>query len=112
MSVWDDPWIPRPHTFRLYSGVMEGFEELKVIDLIDPDSSKWMVDLLEELFFDDEVDIIKKIPLSVRNPPDKLVWHFDKHGSYTDKSGYHVAKSTSVERTQGSSSNPEGSRKE
>ncbi|KAL6185127.1 hypothetical protein ACLB2K_041262 [Fragaria x ananassa] len=96
----------------LFSGVMEGFEELKVIDLIDPDSSKWMVDLLEELFFDDEVDIIKKIPLSVRNPPDKLVWHFDKHGSYTAKSGYHVAKSTSVERTQGSSSNPEGSRKE
>ncbi|KAL6133592.1 hypothetical protein ACLB2K_065827 [Fragaria x ananassa] len=111
VSVWDDPWIPRPHTFKPYSGVMEGLEELKVVDLIDPDSLEWMVDLLEELFFDDEVDMIKKIPLSVRNPPDRLVWHFDKHGSYTVKSGYHVARSTGVERTQGSSSNLGGSRR-
>ncbi|XP_062028552.1 uncharacterized protein LOC133744462 [Rosa rugosa] len=29
ISMWYDPWLPRPHTFKPYNMVMEGLEELK-----------------------------------------------------------------------------------
>ncbi|KAL6227352.1 hypothetical protein ACLB2K_001311 [Fragaria x ananassa] len=104
VSVWQDPWIPRPYTFRPYSGMMEGLEELKVADLIDPDNREWMRDWLEELFFADEVELIMRIPLSLRNREDKLVWHFDRHGLYSVRSGYHVARRLRLEQIGGTSS--------
>ncbi|KAL6176560.1 hypothetical protein ACLB2K_053193 [Fragaria x ananassa] len=36
ISVWHEPWIPRPCTFKTHSTVMEGLEDLKLADLIDP----------------------------------------------------------------------------
>ncbi|XP_024156142.1 uncharacterized protein LOC112164137 [Rosa chinensis] len=108
ISVWFDPWIPRPYSFRPYSTVMEGLEDLTVADLIDPDSKDWMVDWLEELFFADEVDLIRKIPLSLRNPEDRLIWHFDKRGLYSVKSGYHVARCVASLSSHVSTSNSQG----
>lgn len=93
-SVWFDPWIPRPHTFRPCLPVMEGLEDMKVEDLIDPVTCEWMLDWLEELLTPDEVELIQKIPLSMRRPLDRMIWHFDKHGLYSVKSGYHVARCT------------------
>ncbi|KAL6194442.1 hypothetical protein ACLB2K_035526 [Fragaria x ananassa] len=104
VSVWQDPWIPRPYTFRPYSGMMEGLEKLKVADLIDPDNREWMRDWLEELFFANEVELIMRIPLSKRNREDKLVWHFDRHGLYYVRSGYHVARRLRLEQIGGTSS--------
>ncbi|KAL6205203.1 hypothetical protein ACLB2K_022465 [Fragaria x ananassa] len=54
-------------------------------DLIDPVRLEWMGEWLEELFYADEVEMIKKIPLSVRNPDDRLIWHYGKHGLYTEE---------------------------
>lgn len=73
-------------------------------DLIDPVRLEWMGEWLEELFYADEVEMIKKIPLSVRNPDDRLIWHYGKHGLYTVRSGYHIARTSIVESVQGSSS--------
>ncbi|XP_062011862.1 uncharacterized protein LOC133728462 [Rosa rugosa] len=101
ISMWFDPWIPRPHTFKPFSGVMEGLEGLRVSDLIDPESREWMHEWLEELFTVEEMELIRKIPLSRRSPDDRLVWHYDNRGVYNAKSGYHVARSFS---TQGSTS--------
>ncbi|XP_062028933.1 uncharacterized protein LOC133744926 [Rosa rugosa] len=87
---------------------MEGLEDLTVADLIDPDSKDWMVDWLEELFFADEVEMIRKIPLSLRNPEDQLIWHFDKRGLYSVKSGYHVARCVASLSSHVSTSSSQG----
>ncbi|XP_062014305.1 uncharacterized protein LOC133730800 [Rosa rugosa] len=108
INVWSDPWIPRPYTFKPFSAVMEGLEDMRVADLIDPETRDWMVDWLEELFFPEEVELITKIPLSLRNPADRLIWHYDKHGLYNVKSGYHVARCMSTMSSQGSSSHASG----
>ncbi|XP_004296207.1 PREDICTED: uncharacterized protein LOC101297422 [Fragaria vesca subsp. vesca] len=94
ISVWDDPWIPLPYSFRPYSPPMEGTEELRVCDLIDPDTGDWNVWLLNELFMGNEVDIIARIALSNGGGEDRMVWHFDNKGVYSVKSGYHVARMT------------------
>ncbi|KAL6131080.1 hypothetical protein ACLB2K_069458 [Fragaria x ananassa] len=104
ISVWHDHWLPRPCTFKPYSGMMEGLEDLKVADLIDPDSREWMMDWLKELFMKDDVEMIRRIPLSFRLPEDKLVWHFDTHGSYSVKSGYRIALRDNVQQDMASSS--------
>lgn len=67
-----------------------GPELLKVADLMDPKTNEWMSELLEELFTPEEVQLICKVPPSVRNPVDRIVWHFTKNGLYNVKSGYHV----------------------
>ncbi|KAL6138049.1 hypothetical protein ACLB2K_063335 [Fragaria x ananassa] len=94
ISVWDDPWIPLPYSFRLYSLPMEDIEELRVYDLIDPDTGDWNVWLLNELFMGNEVDNIAQIALSNGVGEDRMVWHFDNKGLYSVKSGYHVARMT------------------
>ncbi|KAL6194913.1 hypothetical protein ACLB2K_035988 [Fragaria x ananassa] len=39
-----------------------------------------------------QIDLILKIPLSLCGGEDWLVWHFDKKGCYTMKSGYYVGR--------------------
>ncbi|KAL6204988.1 hypothetical protein ACLB2K_022254 [Fragaria x ananassa] len=102
--VWYDKWIPIPYRFRPFSEPMDGLEELKVADLIDPDDRAWQVHLLQELFTQHEVDLIAKIPLSCRAPSDRLVWHFDKRGRYNVKSGYWAWRLASKATDQASSS--------
>lgn len=59
---------------------------------------------MRELFLEDEVEVIWKIPLSVRLPDDKLVWHFDTHGFYSVKSGYRIDQRVHEQHGQASSS--------
>ncbi|XP_062028342.1 uncharacterized protein LOC133744218 [Rosa rugosa] len=69
---------------------MEGTEDWTVAALIDEENKEWMCDLLGELFTEEEVRRIAAIPLSLRNANDRYVWHFDKKGQYSVRSGYYV----------------------
>ncbi|KAK2634622.1 hypothetical protein Ddye_029414 [Dipteronia dyeriana] len=53
----------------------------------------WNEVLIRESFFPEETSLILSIPFSFRPTPDKLVWHFDKFGSYSVRSDYHLAMS-------------------
>ncbi|KAL6194310.1 hypothetical protein ACLB2K_035394 [Fragaria x ananassa] len=92
ISVWTDPWLPRPYTFKPCLPVMEGLEDLVVADLIDENTRSWSLEWLEELFTHEEVDMIQRIPLSARRGADVLIWHYDKRGQYSVNSGYKVAR--------------------
>ena len=87
-SVWLDAWLPPLHHPRILSPQVEGFEELKVFDLIDPKSKSWDENLLHGLFVPEEVSLIKSIPLCITLVEDKLVWPFTASGEYTVKSRY------------------------
>lgn len=92
IRIWDDPWIPIPSRFRPYSPKPVGCTLTMVNELIDPIAKCWKIDVLESLFSIEEVNPIQTIPLSVRNPPDYLLWHHKRHGRFTIWSVYHVAR--------------------
>ncbi|KAM5550969.1 hypothetical protein ABKV19_027359 [Rosa sericea] len=109
ISLWDDPWVPIPYSFRPFSTVMEGTESWRVADVIDYDEKEWLTDVLGELFTSGEVDSIASIPLSIRGAEDRWVWHFDAKGVYNVRSGYHVFhNSLTMEQTASSSASEQG----
>lgn len=62
-------------------------------DIIDPTLRKWQLSSLQHILTQPEIDAILKIAIAVEQRDDLLVWHHNKSGLYTVKSGYVVAKS-------------------
>ena len=88
ISVWLDAWLPSLEHPQIQSHIVEGFEDIKVKDLIDPETHSWDDNLIQGLFNNHEVNLIKSIPLCTTTVADTLTWPFNASGSYTVKSGY------------------------
>lgn len=87
VHIWNDPWVPRPHLFRLV--VHRSNAPVKVNELILP-TRYWNVPLVSEFFDVVDAQAILSIPLSRRDCANHLIWHFDPKGFYTVKSGYRL----------------------
>lgn len=82
-------WIPRPTSFRpIFPPSL--ITNYKVADLIGSDH-QWNNILIEQHFAKEDAEVIKNIPLPRYPKNDERVWHYDKKGLYTVKSGYQVA---------------------
>lgn len=90
---WDEAWIPILPNFKTNSAKPENFEVFKVVDLISVDDRSWNIHLLHQLFNDEEIDVILKIPIAPQGCLDRLVWHHDRKGVYSVTSEYKVQKS-------------------
>ncbi|KAM2209858.1 hypothetical protein ACFXTI_025664 [Malus domestica] len=75
-----------------------------VNELINPVVKCWKIDVLESLFSAKEVTLIRTIPLSIRNPPNYLLWHYERHGRFTVQLAYHVARNWLQPTNRGASS--------
>lgn len=92
IKIWEDHWLPCA-PFKILSPRPVQCDLETVQDLIDPVFQNWKLNLLGELFTEDEIFNILSIPLS-RNPrQDGWVWKFTPKGQYTVKSGYHASMS-------------------
>lgn len=40
ISIWRDPWLPMPYSFKPFSAPMDGIENMVVADLIDRGSGR------------------------------------------------------------------------
>ena len=88
ISVWLDARLPSLEHPRIQSQIVEGFKDIKVQDLIDPVTHSWDDCLIQGLFNNQEVSLIKSIPLCTTSVADTLIWPFNASGTYTVKSGY------------------------
>ena len=86
--MWLDAWLPPLDHPRIQSPIVEGFEDIKVQDLIDPVTHSWDDCLIRGLFNTQEVCLIQSIPLWPTPVPDKFTWPFNASGLYTVKLGY------------------------
>lgn len=88
VRIWEDPWIPagfsrRPRTPR--GNIILS----RVAELIDPISGTWDVQLVRDLFWEEDVTNILAIPTHT-DRDDHVAWHFDSKGVFLVKSAYHV----------------------
>jgi hypothetical protein len=98
IDIWEDPWLPREVTRRPITP--KGRTLLrKVADLIDPVSDKWDDQLLNQTFWEEDVKIIKSIPIHVEMG-DMIAWHFDKKGRFSVKSAYRVHRDAILRHKQ------------
>ena len=77
-----------------------------VDELIDPSTEKWDFELLSQTFWEDDVQIIRTIPVHT-DMDDVVGWHFDTKGCFSVKSAYKVHRAAVIrnqERQQGSGS--------
>ncbi|KAL0449808.1 UNVERIFIED_CONTAM: putative mitochondrial protein [Sesamum latifolium] len=93
VRVWEDPWIPRPYSFRALSRLSDTDPNLMVSDLIDASSKAWNQTLIQELFWPEDVEAILSIPLSSIGGEDFFVWHHTTTGMFFVRSAYYVAVS-------------------
>ncbi|KAI5335569.1 PREDICTED: reverse mRNAase [Prunus dulcis] len=92
IHIWHDKWIPQPRQFKIYSPAPPSCALKKVADLIQAEHHCWNTPLLQSLLFPGEVELIHSIPLSMRRPPDQLIWHYDRKGQFSVRSAYRVAQ--------------------
>ncbi|KAH9684606.1 putative reverse transcriptase/RNA-dependent DNA polymerase [Citrus sinensis] len=89
VKVYKSNWIPRPSTFRPISAPTMA-PDTTVAELIDSEQH-WKEKLICDHFRAEDAKAISQIPLPRRPHDDQLIWHYDKRGQYSVKSGYQVA---------------------
>ncbi|CAL9026263.1 unnamed protein product [Prunus brigantina] len=90
IKVYTDKWLPVPSLFRIMSSPQLSLST-RVCDLFTS-SGQWNVPLLKDIFWDEEVDAILQIPLVSLVRHDCLLWHYERNGMYSVKSGYQLAR--------------------
>lgn len=78
VDIWQDRWIGVEKYARTRSLRKEGWQEMKVADLIDEESSMWKEDVVSELLEPDEAQSVIKISLSRGAVEDRIIWRFTK----------------------------------
>ncbi|KAJ8423563.1 hypothetical protein Cgig2_018399 [Carnegiea gigantea] len=87
--MWEAKWIPRLSTFKIVTPHNPQFSLLWVGNLIDPKQRTWGEDMVNVIFVSVDADIIKRIPLSIHLPLDRVVWHYSSCEEITVRSAYH-----------------------
>lgn len=90
IDIWGDQWLPN-EPYKVTTPKPSGCEVNKVSELIDWNYRNWKLDLLGELFNEDEIFQIMSIPIRGRWRRDSWAWKHNSKGTYTVKSGYHTA---------------------
>ncbi|KAJ9182498.1 hypothetical protein P3X46_006489 [Hevea brasiliensis] len=63
-----------------------------VHQLINQNSHSWNYERLQQNFHEEEIKCISAIPVGLFRQKDQLIWHYDKRGKYTVKSGYYIVR--------------------
>ena len=88
VKIRGDRWLPQNSASKIVSLASILPPQSKVCDLINHEEHQWKSKLITQEFLPHEANIIKGIPLSDQDIPNKQVWHASTHGVYTTRSAY------------------------
>lgn len=88
IKVWQDLWIKSLNDFCPLSNPLPGLENLRVADLMIPDSATWNEEMILGIFTPDETEAILQIALSRNQDVDGWQRTHTQDGQYSVKSGY------------------------
>ena len=89
VDIWGSNWIPRAGAQRPLGRKCET-DAAKVVDLLDSEGTSWNVDKLHQIFYDFDVNDIKKISVGGVGTEDYHAWNFTKNGIFSVRSAYHL----------------------
>ncbi|CAH9147575.1 unnamed protein product [Cuscuta epithymum] len=88
INIWEDPWLPDPTNPKVITVSGEGLHEAVVRSLMDVDGKEWDIDILNDILEGRDVDLIRRIPLSLRPVSDVKQWRWEEDGRFSVKSCY------------------------
>ncbi|KAH9782560.1 reverse transcriptase domain-containing protein [Citrus sinensis] len=91
IQIHKDNWIPKPSTFKPI--VRPSLPEDTLVAELINEENKWNESLIYRHFNRMDADKIVEIPLPRSPKEDTIIWHYDKKGLYSVKSGYQTALS-------------------
>ncbi|KAL8089646.1 hypothetical protein AgCh_039217 [Apium graveolens] len=86
--VWKIPWLPCATDGFISTNIPTDFPNIKVSDLVNDRDKSWDDTMLNNLFIERDIRLIKQIPLASTERRDSWMWLFDSKGEFTVKSGY------------------------
>ena len=92
VGIWGSNWLPRQQAPQVLSPICETLAEAKIELLIDSEPREWNHSMVEGIFIQEEVELIKNLPLPSVACEDNLFWPFTHNGVYNSKSGYQFLK--------------------
>ncbi|CAN1150401.1 LINE-1 retrotransposable element ORF2 protein [Linum perenne] len=94
--AFQDPWIPSTQNFRIANGSSDN--NTAVSEWINEETGEWNREAIERSGITHEVEEILKIPIGPKDSEDYWIWHHDKRGVYSVKSGYQELRRAAMER--------------
>lgn len=108
LNIWKDPWLPRDMSRRPITP--RGACLLcDVAELIDPTTGSWDVQMVRDIFWEEDARIILALPVH-GGMSNLAAWHFDKKGVFSVKSAYKVYRDDQQNKSSrggGSASQPD-----
>jgi hypothetical protein len=104
IQIWEDRWRPTPGSHKVQSPVNTFAWDAKVEELIDHDTNWWNLELLHNVFIEEEAKVIYSIIVCFQQRNDQLVWAGTRHIDFTVHSAFHMLKEKGIDE-EGNSSN-------
>lgn len=95
IKIWEDKWVESPITYSIQSPVR----------ILDRGANWWNVNMLTEIFSEEEAAKIGGMAICPSKPPDQQVWVGNKNGDFSVRSEYHLGRER-CELAEGGSSIP------
>ncbi|XP_058189268.1 uncharacterized protein LOC131306858 [Rhododendron vialii] len=96
IRIWEDPWLPKPPTFKVSPSSVRSSTITYVSDLTDNSTKTWKMQLIKESFNEEEATVILSLPISTTQRRDRKVWHYSPNGVFTVKSAYCLEKESLI----------------
>ncbi|XP_059441892.1 uncharacterized protein LOC132174217 [Corylus avellana] len=103
VRIWEDRWLPSSGSHKVQSPIKVLPRDAKVSNLINPETKCWDTALVQNVFTEVEAREICGMVVCPTTRRDRLVWAGGKHGVFTVRSAYHLAKEIG-QREEGSCS--------
>ena len=103
VGIREDKWLPDQCYRKVTSPLPSIPPDSKVSYLIDTNTREWKVDLIKQAFVPQEAEKILSIPLSIRLPPDQLIWSINPSDKFTTRSAYRLLASNALANNPSSS---------
>lgn len=88
---WEDKWIPTAKDFKIHTARPPDCPLEYAHEFIDQNTRPWKEEEVRRWVPKETADSIISLPISHSGQDDSLVWHYTSKGSYSVKTGYHLA---------------------